>query len=80
MTDWSRSERTVKTVEYTVPASEPWGACWNQVQQALDAACREYNERYKRDREPSDDAIRAHVTDDAIVFQFTAPEGGEASG
>lgn len=73
MADWSRSERVVKTVEYTVPASEPWGACWSQVQQALDAAFRDYAELYERN--PSDDAITAHVTDDAIIFRFTVPQG-----
>lgn len=68
MTDWTRAERTRVTVEYEVPAKEPWGACWNQVQQALDVAREEYFHDYKRG--PADDAIRVHVTDNAILIVF----------
>jgi hypothetical protein len=66
--DWTRAERTRTTVEYEIPANEPWGACWNQVQQALDLAYREYKEIHGK--EPYDDSIRVHVTGDAVTITF----------
>jgi hypothetical protein len=68
MADWTRTERTRVTVEYEIPASEPWGADWNQVAQVLDLAHREYTEHYGRP--PADNAIHVHVADDAIRVIF----------
>lgn len=64
MTDWTRTEKTRTEVQYEVPAREPWGACWSQVQQAIDAARMEYPGK------PADDAIRVHVTGDSILVAF----------
>ncbi len=72
MTDWTRTERTLVTVEYEIPVNEPWGACHNQVTKAIDLAQHEYFELYGR--WPSDDAIRVHVTDDAIRVVFEKKE------
>lgn len=68
MADWTRAERTRVTVEYEIPAAEPWGACWNQVQQAISVACREYEAAYGK--LPADDAVRVHAGDDAIRVVF----------
>ncbi len=38
MTDWTRSERIIKVVEYIVPAPHPEGANYVQVIQAIDKA------------------------------------------
>lgn len=74
MADFSRSEKVTRTVEYTVPASEPWGANWNQVQQALNAAVREWELTHRSGNpEPPDNAVRVHVRDDEIVISFEMP-------
>lgn len=71
---WSRGKKTTRTVEYTVPASEPLGANWNQVEQALNAALREWELAYRSGNpEPPDDAVRFHVRDDEIVISFEVP-------
>lgn len=76
MTDWTRRERTVRTAEYVVPIREPWGADWNQLLQAIHAATREAQGKglIPAGREPSDDFIRVHAQDDAIVIAFTVEE------
>lgn len=76
--NWVKSERTITTVEYTVPALEPYGANWNQVQQALDAAIRDlsvakYGENIPL-RIPADNEIQVHVVDDAIVISYEKPK------
>lgn len=83
MADWGRGGRVTHTVEYTIPAREPWGACWNQVQQAVDAAIAEYCRVHGLNGEPADDAVRVHVTDDSVVISFevkgTAAHAPEAA-
>lgn len=71
MANWSRSERVVRTVVYTIPASEPWGACWTEVDQAMEAALQDYSRRYGR--HPADDAIRVHAGDGVITVVFEVP-------
>jgi hypothetical protein len=72
VTGWTRREKTVTTIEYAVPADEPRGACWNQVQQALNAAVREHSPW--KNPVPADDAIRVHARDDEIVISFEKGE------
>ena len=72
MTTWSRSEVTETTVNYTVPATEPWGATWAEIYQAISAALEEI--RGGGGGIPSDDAIRVHAVDEAIVVSFTKRE------
>lgn len=60
--------KTTKTVEYTVPANPPWGAAWNQVQQALSLAVAEWEAAHEH--EIYDDSVRVHVRDDEIVISF----------
>ncbi|WP_405964801.1 hypothetical protein OG713_34695 [Streptomyces sp. NBC_00723] len=68
------TSRTVTTVrrEWIVPAAAPWGACIGDINAATVAACRAVREeRGLAEREPiADDALRFHVTDDAIVISF----------
>lgn len=71
MATWSRAEKTTRTVEYTVPANEPWGATWNQVQQALSAAVTEWETRHEH--KMHDDSVRVHTRDDEIVITFEVP-------
>lgn len=68
MAAWSRTEKTVTTVEYTLPAPAPWGACWNEMSNVIDVARREYMAHYGQ--RPSDDAIRVLVTDEEIKVVF----------
>jgi hypothetical protein len=70
---WERRERTVHVTEYVVPADEPWGACWNQLQQAINAAIadlRPFRLPIDEHWEPADDAIRVHVGDGEIVLRI----------
>lgn len=73
MATWDRRERTVRFVEYVVPAAEPWGACWTEIQQGINQAIRELrpddvpaNVHW----EPADDAIRVHAGDDEVIFRI----------
>lgn len=68
MANWTRTERTRVTVEYEVPAAEPWGACHNEVTLALTRAREEYFTACGR--WPADDVIRVHVTDGSIRVVF----------
>lgn len=71
MADFERRERTVTTVEYVIPAG-PLGACWNQVQQAIDAAIREWRreEGVGLQRIPPDNVIRVFAHADEIIVSF----------
>jgi hypothetical protein len=71
---WNRTEQTVTTVRYVVDAREPWGATWNEVSNALDAAIGEYRRLKGDGLLPSDDSIRVHAKDDSIVITFVKPE------
>lgn len=68
MSTWTRGEKVTKTVEYTVPTHEPWGAAWSEVQNALGAALEEFRTIYAHPA--TDDAIRFSVRDDEIVISF----------
>lgn len=69
MSTWGRSEHTVTTIRYTVPAPHPLGAAWAEVANALDAAKSEC--RRQNGGDPlSDDAIRVTAEDDQIVISF----------
>jgi len=70
MATWGRSEKVTRTVRYHIPANGPWGAPWNQVAGALNAAVREYTVSHRAEGEPPDDAIRLHAHDDEIVIEF----------
>lgn len=73
MGDVERRERTVRYVEHVAKAEEPWGACWTDVQQAINAAIRELRPADIPPNvhwEPSPDAIRVHVGDDEVIFRF----------
>lgn len=74
MSNITRREVTVTTVEYRVPAREPWGATYTEMQLAIGEAVNEYNKRFagipSYHGRPSDDSIRVHVDDDTIVVSF----------
>lgn len=78
MSDWKRNEKTSTVVQYIVPADDKWGACWNEVQQALSKATDDWQEYYNGDM-PSDDSIRVFPRDDAIVIEFDKPDGPKFS-
>lgn len=73
MPTWGRSEQTVTTVRYTVPAPHPVGAPWAEVSNAMDAAKSEC--RRQNGGDPlSDDALRVTAEDDQIVISFEKKE------
>lgn len=76
MATWSRRERVTRRIEFPVPADEPWGACWNQVFGAVNAAIAELRAsgRLGEMEEPSDDAIRVLAGDDEIVIYYEIRE------
>lgn len=74
------TETITRTVRrWRVPAADPWGACIGDINAACAAACMAYREQYGLTEGASiaDDALRFHVTDDAIVISFTIE--GEAA-
>lgn len=71
MAIWSRRERAVEYVEYTIPAGI-LGAPWDQVSLALDAALDDVRSAEGHDSlwEPSGDRIRILPMDDEIVIRL----------
>lgn len=68
------TETVTSTVRrWIIPAAEPWGACIGDINAACADACRTYREAHGLDAGAviSDDALRFHVRDDAIVISFT---------
>lgn len=76
MATYSRRERVTRYVEWTVPADLAWGACWNQVSNALDAALDEYRRHHGLDEHatPADNEIRFFPGDEEIVIRFEVKE------
>lgn len=72
MATWSRRERVTRTVEWVVPAAPPWGACWNQVVQAINQAMAELRTagRLGEFEEPSDTLIRVLTGDDEVIVFY----------
>ena len=73
MATWSHRTVTSTRKEWTVPAEQPWGAVLGDIQGAILAAAHAYREAHGLPKEQQlwDDALRFHVTDDAIVISFT---------
>lgn len=76
MSTYSRRERVTRTVEWTVPANQPWGACWTEVFGAVNDAIRELRASggLGEFEEPSDDAIRVLAGDDEIIVFYEIKE------
>lgn len=74
MATWERKEITSRRVEFHVPTNPPFGADWVQVQQAIYAAISEMRNDGLLGvvEEPSDERIRLHGTDEAIVVTYEA--------
>lgn len=72
MSDYERRERAVTTVEYVIPADPKWGACWNQVQQAINAAVYEFRGVGPSEPwvDPADNVIRVFANGDEIIVSF----------
>lgn len=68
--------------EWRVPAAEPWGATAEEISKARGAAEAAYRDVHNIPLGVAlaGDAIRFHVTDDAVVITFThdTPIGGES--
>lgn len=79
MSDWKRNEKTTTVVQYIVPADDKWGACWNEVQQALSKAITDWRELNEAKDYPPDNAIRVFPRDDEIVIEFDKPVGPKFS-
>lgn len=67
---------TITRYEMVVPAKEPWGACWSDVQHAMAQIGRTWRGVNNVAPNPGipDDAIRVHASDEndgQIVFSFT---------
>lgn len=73
MADWYTRTKHRTIHEWVVPAAEPWGACWNQVQQAIDQA----GESWKAKNPDTaayvgvpDSEVRVRCEDDKIVVFY----------
>jgi hypothetical protein len=72
MTTWSVTEVTEVKVLYRIPAAEPYGACWSEVDTAMRAAIDRYRADYGLPMTIiPDDAVRFHARDDEIIIEFT---------
>lgn len=78
MATWTSRTITSTRHEWKVPAAQPWGACIGDINSAAAVACRAYREAYGIPENVSlpDDALRFHVTDDAILISFTVETEG----
>lgn len=76
MATWSREESVTRTVRWRIPAAPPYGACWNEVAQAIDLATWELREAGRLgDLEvPPDDLIRVLVGDDEVIVFYEIKE------
>lgn len=81
MATFSHTTTTSTVHRWTVPASEPWGAAAGEVVKAWTAAAVQFRRLHglPEDASLSDDAMWFHVTDDAIVIQFTTETPGGAA-
>lgn len=71
------SETITRTIRrWIIPAAEPWGACIGDISAASADACRVYREVHGLpvSEQLPDDALRFHVTDEAIVIEFATEE------
>lgn len=72
MADYT-SETITRTIRrWIVPAAEPWGAAAAEVSKAWRAAELDYRRQFGIPQEQPlhDDALRFHVTDDAVVIEW----------
>lgn len=72
MATWGRREFTTVRVEFAVPATPAFGACWVEVQKAIAAAEAELRQRglLKEGESAWDDQIRIEPGDDEIVVFY----------
>lgn len=68
MASFSEFQRTTVEQVISIPAAEPWGACWNEVYNCLNKACNDFLKYYGRD--PADDDISVRVTDSTIEIIY----------
>lgn len=67
------SETVVRTIRrWIVPAAEPWGAAAAEIGKAWAVAERAYRQHFEIPGEQPlhDDALRFHITDDAVVIEW----------
>jgi hypothetical protein len=74
MATYERRERTVRRVDWCVPAG-PLGACWAEVWKAVRAAHEELweLELVPMGRDAADDQIRIHGDDEAVIVTIETP-------
>lgn len=72
MATYERREVTTTRVEFDVPASSPWGACWVEVQKAIAAVIEEMRTAGTLGlaEVPSDDRIRVTPGDEKIIVSY----------
>jgi hypothetical protein len=73
MTTWSVTEVTEVKILYHIPAEDPYGACWSEVDTAMGAAIARYRADYQVDPIAliSDDAVRVRAGDGEIIIEFS---------
>ena len=76
MATWTSRTITSTRREWEVPAEQPWGAVLGDIEGATLAAKIAYREVHGLpEGQPLwDDALRFHVTDDAILISFIVEE------
>jgi hypothetical protein len=76
MATWTWRTVTSTRHEWIIPAAQPWGATLRDLRGAIAAASVAYREHHGLpiDAVLADDALRFHVTDDAVLISFTTEE------
>jgi hypothetical protein len=80
MAEYTRRVRTRTTVEYVVPVSPGFGACWSEVMKAIAGIHNELRTagRLKEHQDASDDMIRFTVEDDAVIVFYERDDVSDA--
>jgi hypothetical protein len=76
MAEYTRRVRTRTTVEYVIPLTIGFGACWAEIMKAIRASHSELwaSGRVERGQDAPDDVIRFTVEDDAVIVFFEQDE------
>jgi len=75
---YSRRERVARTVEFVIPAPKPFGACWTEIDKAIDAATEEWRaDRGLAEHDvPPDNEICVMPGDEEVIVFYEAKGGG----
>lgn len=68
----TRREYTTRTIEHTIDAAPPYGACFSEIGKAIAIAQHEYRHLHNlaTEQDIPDDAIAVFAGDDELIIRF----------